>query len=338
MNPNDTVFAFAYDPGVSSDEVSLGKQEFEQIKSSKAHVLAVEEIEDLYDMLVKAVWKFDQIFFRHADLARFENGSADSFYQRRQEINNASVEVFSILQMVLDYQSDNPHVKLEPLPKLADEPAVQRCKALRNYLQHVGTFPLVISTGSMICAQAVDFSSVRFRMKRDDFDLSRLKKSTKKRFEDAFPTGDDIDLYEIVSRGLDAVTQFVVATRALRFFSDEYEQCSRFLLSLSAQTWDKNRVVLRYADGKERDGRDRLMPYLAEKNIHRIEDLRKRYKCRPVSETYVTNAPESFLEDCNHAFFTREAMEGRLAKRRKSKVGRIDRSGKQAKGSKVPTP
>lgn len=338
MNPNDTVFAFAYDPGVSSDEVSLGKQEFEQIKSSKAHVLAVEEIEDLYDMLVKAVWKFDQIFFRHADLARFEDGTEETFHQRRQEINNASVEIFSILQMFLDYQSDNSHVNQEPLPKLTDDPAIQRCKVLRNYLQHVGTFPLVISTGSTICAQTVDFSSVRFTMKRDEFDLSRLKKSTAKCFEVFFPTGTDIDLYEVVSRGFDAVSQFVASTRVLLFFSDEYEQCSRFLLALSEQTWKKDRIVLRYADGKERDGRDRLMPYLAEKNIHRIEDLRKRYKCRPVSETYVTNAPESFLKDCNRAFFTREAMEGRLAKRRESKVGRIDRSGKQAKGSKVPTP
>ena len=338
MAPNDTPYAFAYDTSNPADEVPIGKGDFDLIKPSVEHVFAVQDVEDLYDMLVKAVWKFDQIFFRYADLARFENGSDESFHQKRQEINNASVEVFSILQMILDYQGDNPHVNQEPLPKLADEPSIQRCKALRNYLQHVGTFPLIISTGSTICAQTVDFSSVRFTMKQEAFDLSRLKKSTKKCFEAVFPTGTDIDLYEVVNRGFDAVTQFIVATRTLLFFSDEYEQCSRFLLTLSEQTWAKNKIVLRFVDDEEKAGRDWIMPYLAEKNIHRIEDLRKRYKCRPVSETYVTNAPESFLKDCNRAFFTREAREVRFAKRREAKTGGNVLSGKQAKNAKGTTP
>lgn len=319
MKQGDTPYAFAFAPASPSVEEPIGKREFERIEKAAQHVFDVQEIEDLYEMFVKAVWKFDQIFFRHADLARFENGSEESFFQNRQEINNASVEVFSILQMFLDYQSDNPHVKSEPLPRLADDPSVQKCKALRNYLQHVGTFPLVISTGSTACAEKVNLSSVRFTMKRDDFDLGRLKTSTKKSFEAAFPAGTDIDLYEIVSRGFDAVTEFLKKTRCLLFFSDEYEACAEFLRSLSDRTWEKDRIVLRFADGGEREGRDRIMPYLADKNIKRIEVLRRRYLCSPISQVYVTNAPEVFLKDCNKAFFTAATYAKRFAQRGQSR-------------------
>ena len=318
MAPDDTVYAFAFSPQVPSEEETIGKREFDQIKPSREHVLAVQELEDLYDMFVKAVWQFDQLFFQHADLARFENGDDESFHRQRQEINNATVEVFSILQMFLDYQSDNPHVKRAPLPKLADEPAVKRCKALRNYLQHVGTFPLTISTGSRICAQEVDFSSVRFTMKRQFFELDRLKKHTKTDFESAFPAAEtDIDLYEVVSCGFDAVSRFVAGARALPFFDDECERCSCFLAALEERTLKKGKMVLRYADGLERAGRERLMPYLAERNIRRIKDLRRRYPCRPVSNVYVTNAPESFLRNCTRTFVTREVMESIIAKQQK---------------------
>lgn len=329
MEQNDTPYAFAFAPASPSVEEPIGKREFERIEKAARHVFDVQEIEDLYEMFVKAVWKFDQIFFRHADLARFENGSEDSFFQNRQEINNASVEVFSILQMFLDYQSDNPHVKSEPLPRLADDPDVQKCKALRNYLQHGGTFPLVISTGKMICAQTVDFSSVRFRMKRDDFDLGRVKPSTKKIFETVFPSGTDIDLYEIVSRGFDAVTEFLKKTRSLAFFSDEYEECAEFLKAWSNRTWEKGQIFLRFADGKKRDGRDAIMPYLADKNIKRIEVLRSRYLCRPISQVYVTNAPEEFLKDCNKAFFTAAASAKRF-----SQHGQSRRNGSAPQGAK----
>ena len=318
MDQNDTPYAFAFAPASPSVEEPIGKREFERIEKAVRHVFDVQEIEDLYEMFVKAVWKFDQIFFRYADLARFESGSDESFHQKRQEINNASVEVFSILQMFLDYQSDNPHVKSEPLPRLADNPAIQKCKALRNYLQHVGTFPLVISTGSMICAQTVDFSSIRFTMKSDDFDLGRLKPSTKKSFETAFSAETDIDLYEIVSRGFDAVTEFLKNTRCLVFFSDEYEECAEFLKSLSDRTWERGRILLRFADGKKREGRDAFVPYLADKNIKRINELRCRYLCRPISQVYVTNAPEEFLKDCNNVFFTAEARAKRFSLRPQS--------------------
>ena len=254
-------------------------------------------------MLVKAVWKFDQVFFRHADLARFENGSTEALHQKRQEINNASVEVFSILRMFLDYQKNNQHVKSDLVPKLEKDISVKKCKALRNYLQ------------SMICTENVDFSSVRFTMKRDCFELERVEARTKQLFESVFPAGRDIDLYEIVCRGFDAVTQFVVEVRNLLFFCNEYDECAKFLMELSARTWQKGLSFLRFADRKRRDGDDRFMPYLAEKNIDRISDLRSRYRCRPVSEIYVTNAPESFLKNCNRMFFTAEASKRRFSHR-----------------------
>lgn len=316
MAPDDTVYAFAFSARDPSDEEAIGQKEFDQIKPSAEHVFAVQELEDLYDMFVKAVWKFDQVFFRHADLARFEDGDDESFHQKRQEINNASVEVFSILQMFLDYQDDNSHVKQAPLPKLKDDLAIKRCKALRIYLQHVGTFPLTISTGSRICAQEVYFSSVRFTMQRQSFELDRLKKFSKDAFESAFPpTEADIDLYEIVCRGFDAISRFVADARTLSFFAEEYERCSRFLREFTERTWTKGKRILRYADGENRVGRGPLMPYLTEKNIHRIEDLRRRYRCRPVSNVYVTNAPDGFLKNCTRAFVDREVMESRIAKR-----------------------
>ena len=315
MKRNETPYAFAYNPMNSDEEEPIGKQEFEQIAPSVRHVLDVQELEDLYDMLVKAVWKFDQVFFQHADLARFENGSTEALHQKRQEINSASVEVFSILQMFLDYQKNNQHVKSDLVPKLKDDPAVKKCKALRNYLQHVGTFPLVVITQSMICAENVDFSSVRFTMKRDCFELKRMEARTIKLFESVFPAGTDIDLYEIVCRGFDAVSQFVVEVRTLLFFCNEYDECAKFLMELSARTWKKGLSFLRFADKKRRDGDDRFMPYLAEKNIDRISDLRSRYRCRPVSEIYVTNAPESLLKNCNRMFFTAEASKRRFSHR-----------------------
>ena len=314
MKQGDIPYAFAYNPHKPSEETPIGKCEYQRIKESTQHIYDVQEIEDLYEMLVKAVWKFDQIFFQHADLERFENGDFnESFYRRRQEINNVSVEVFSILQMFLDYQADNPHVKAEPLPKLADEPAIQKCKALRNYLQHVGTFPLVISTRNMICAQAVDFSSIRFTMTRDDFDLERLNPKTRQSFESAFPVGADIDLYEIVSRGFDAVSKFLTSVRCLVFFSNEYEECSVFLKAFAERTWNKGLVFIRYADGRKVDGKDNLLPYLADANMQRIEILRKRYKCRPISQVYVTNAPDGFLTECNRQFFNDEARAKRFS-------------------------
>lgn len=315
MERNETPYAFAYNPMYPADEEPIGKEEFERIAPSVRHVLDVQEIEDLYDMLVKAVRKFDQIFFRHADLARFENGSVERFHQKRQEINNASVEVFSILQMFLDYQANNQRVESDLVPKLKDDLSVKKCKALRNYLQHVGTFPLVIITQSMICAERVDFSSVRFTMKREAFELEKLEAPTRRSFESVFPAGTDIDLYEIVCRGFDAITQFVVEVRNLPYFCNEYDECAEFLMSISDRTWKKSFLTLRFADGKNREGDDRLMPYLAETNIERITDLRSRYRCRPISEIYVTNAPERFLKDCKNTFFTPEASKRRFSHR-----------------------
>ena len=315
MERKDTPYAFAYNPMNPDEEEPIGKQEFERIAPSVRHVLDVQEIEDLYDMLVKAVWKFDQVFFRHSDLARFENGSTEALHQKRQEINNASVEVFSILQMFLDYQAANRNVKSDLVPTLKEDLAVKKCKALRNYLQHAGTFPLVIITESMICSENVDFSSVRFTMKRDCFELDRVEARTKKLFESVFPAGTDIDLYEIVCCGFDAVTQFVVEVRNLLFFCNEYDECAEFLKSVSDRTWKKGLLFLRFADGKKREGNNGFMPYLAEKNIERITDLRSRYRCRPVSEVYVTNAPERFLKNCKRTFFTPEASKRRFSHR-----------------------
>ena len=312
MAPNDTPYVFVYDTSNPADEVPIGKEEFDRIKPSAEHVLAVQEIEDLYDMLVNAVWKFDQVFFRYADLARFVSGLYELFYQKRQEISSASIEVFSILQMFLDYQKDNPHVKHEPLPQLKTESAIRKCKALRNYLQHVGTFPMTITDRSMMCAQKVDFSSIRFTMFRREFDLQRLNPNTRKDFESQFPEDAEIDLYEVVSHGVDVISRFVVDVRALPFFNDEYAQCKEFLEKISSRTFEVGKICLRYADGIERKGRDAIIPYLANENIKRIEALRKRHLCRPVSKIYVTNAPNEFLDSCNRVFMTAEVRRQRF--------------------------
>ena len=95
--------------------------------------------------------------------------------------------------------------------------------------------------------------------------MDRLKKYTKAGCVSAFPTAEtEIDLYEVVSRGFDAVSQFVAGARTLPFFGEEYERCSCFLAALEERTVKKGKFVLRYADGEERSGRDPLMPYLAE--------------------------------------------------------------------------
>lgn len=274
----------------------MSEEEFNEIQTCNKVIFHIYRFEEIFCMLMDSVFTFNNVFFRYADRARFMNIIEENNFQKVVDVNQTAVSFFSTLQMFCDYVNGDKILKNNSsIIKMFEANELKRCRALRNYIQHVENLYIIPTTQKTRCNEIL-LISIRFLVPKTEIQLDKLHGNTRNMFEEAFREYDSIDLYQVISEGFDQIQKIQDAIRKASELDEKYKKAKESLLQVAKR-------LINYSDmynkmiGDEWILRDGL--FIAEKTIQQIETIRKLYPCRPYSSgQYITNAPKEFVDKC----------------------------------------
>jgi len=295
-------YIFVNDPQEKTPIYEMSKEEFQKIEPANAKVFEVFHIEELFAMLVDNLYAFNNVIFTYADKARLKSVFSDNYFQKRLDVNRTALNFFAGLSLYQDFVRERIKAP-EIADSLLQNREIQRCIAMRNYIQHVESFPVISCTSFSWCDLNVELSSVRFRVSTKDLKVDKLRKGTKKAFDKFFEEDEQIDLYEILNQGMGEVQLIQSQIRKLPLY-EEYSQSKAFLLDIEKKITRRGISSISPCYYYESDDEQNWKTcFVAMDTIKFIDENISHYPCLSSSaDKFITTAPTDFVDKCRRSF------------------------------------
>lgn len=282
MMRNESYIFYKERDGKELASVEISAAEFDRIKPAVRKVDEVFRVEELYHMLVTSLLAFNDLIVREADRSRFAEHGSREFGFFRIECNRLAAGFLTVLNMYSEYVSPPQEKSKFGIGKrLFEKESLKFCKGLRNYIQHVGCFPLTgtWSAVGLACDDSlrsvhVTIPTAQLLENPDNIQpgtLAILKKMT--------TMYESIDVPEMFLAVLSFVDEIQTRVRASSFYKDVMSNDVVFLQTLDTQLVKAGYFVYRYGTDSVGECRG-TVPYMAQKQIDMITVFRERYSCR----------------------------------------------------------
>ena len=290
----------------------MSAEEFEKLVLANAQVAKIYRFEELFLMLINNLFDFNKIVLFYADKMRLQSLDYVDSLQIRVDVNRVVLNFFATLTTYFDFIKQNFNNPLN-CKSYDSNKKLQRCLAMRNYIQHIESFPvkynICISQGDL----NVKLSTINFQVNIADLKIDQLKKCTQKKFNSFFEANEDVDLYETINQGFGEIQALQKEIRKNSAYSEEYLQSKKFFLKIEekiART-TPGRHVFFESDKTEKDLQH---CNIATDMIKFIDENVKTYSCYgSIAEYYITTAPKNFAMKCAQQIFVPE-MQKKLKK------------------------
>lgn len=262
--------------------VEISSAEFNRIKPAVRKVDEVFRVEELYHMLVTSLLAFDDLIVREADRSRFAEHGSREFGFFRIECNRLAAGFLTVLNMYSEYVSPPQEKSKFGIGKrLFEKESFKFCKGLRNYIQHVGCFPLTgtWSAIGMACDDSLRSVHVTIPTAQLLENPENIQPDTLAILKKMAVKYESIDVAEMFVAVIGFVDEIQTRVRASNYYKDVMSTDVAFLQSLDTQLVKAGYFVYRY--GADPVGECRgTVPYMAQKQIDMITVFRERYSCR----------------------------------------------------------
>ena len=276
----------------------MSEEEFKRIQEANKIVFDVYRVEELFVMLIENFHAFNNVILTIADRARLQLMSSDNYFQKNIAVNRAALNFFATLNMYQDYICERIDCK-EIGKDFSKNPNIQKCMGMRNYIQHVESFPVISNTSYSQCDLDVMLSSVRFLVAAKKLKIDKLHKGTREAFSKLFDSEEKIDLYEIINCGIGEVLLTQKRIRELPLYKDYY--LSRmFLLDMEKKISTSGISIYHpcyYFESGEEQNLKTL--FVAIDTIKFIDKNVASYDYTfPIANNFITTAPPDFVKKC----------------------------------------
>ena len=295
-------YTFVDDPLKKTPIYEMTEEEFFRIQEANEKVLEIYRFEEMFAMLIDNFYAFNNVIFTYADRARLQSVFSGSYFQKSIDINRAALNFFSTLNMYKDFVGKRIKGFKDNFLKNRE---IQRCLVMRNYIQHVESFPIVANTSHSKGDLDVTLASVHFRVAAWKLKADRLQGKTQKNFSIFFDINEQIDLYEIINRGMAEIQIIQRKMRELPLY-DEYASSKKFLLDIEKKiTPNSSHRNLPYYCFESDAGKNPRPCFLAISTIKFIDENISMYGCTSsCANQFITTAPPDFVEKCREKIFS----------------------------------
>lgn len=284
----------------------MQEDEFTKIAPANAKVFEVYRFEELFAILIDNFLEFNKSVLAYADKARLQMFYFGDYFQKRIDINRAALNFFSTLFMYRDFVKK--HIKEKNiLDFFKDNREFVRCLVMRNYIQHVESFPIISNVNYARCDINVELASVRFQIEASKLKESLMNDDTRNKFHVFFDMDEKIDLYDIINQGMGQIQLIQKQIREMPLYSVEYKECKDFLLEIEKKIARTNPCLMNShlyieSDGDSRDWKPCVITTDA------IKFIDKNIECYPCnysnSTHFITTAPQEFVKKCSDKIFS----------------------------------
>ena len=280
----------------------MSEEEFLRISEANKKVFEVYRFEEMFAMLVDNFYAFNNVIITYADRARLQ--SSGNYFQKRIDVNRAALNFFATLSMYQDFVCEHINTK-EMAAAFSQCRDIQRCMVMRNYIQHVESFPIIANTSRSKGDLDVTLASVRFRVDAINLKIDLLHKGTRKEFTNHFDPSEQIDLYEIINRGMGEIQIIQRKIRKLPLYN-EYASSKMFLLDIEKKVApDGSCANPPYYYFESEAGQNPRPCFLAINTINFIDGNISNYGCNSsCADKFITTAPPDFVDKCRDKIFS----------------------------------
>ena len=284
----------------------MPEEEFAKIAPANKKVFEVYRFEELFAILIDNFLEFNKSVLAYADKARLQMFYFGDYFQKRIDINRAALNFFSTLFMYRDFIKERIKEKII-LDFFKDNREFVRCLVMRNYIQHVESFPIISNVNYARCDINVELASVRFQIEASKLKKSLMNDDTRNKFHVFFDMDEKIDLYEIINQGMGQIQLIQKQIREMPLYSVEYKECKDFLLEIENKIARTNPCLMNShlyieSDGDSRDWKPCVITTDA------IKFIDKNIECYPCnyssSNRFITTAPQEFVKKCSDKIFS----------------------------------
>lgn len=298
----------------------MSEEEFIKIAPANAKVFEVYRFEELFAMLADNFFAFNNVVTSYADKARLQSMIGSNYFQKRMDVNRAALNFFSTLFMYRDFVKERIKEK-NILDFFQNNRKFVRCLVMRNYIQHVESFPINLSTSSNMCDIKLISTSVYFQVMASDLKEEHMNSDTRNKFHDFFAMDEKIDLYEIINQGMGEIQLIHKKIREMPLYSVEYKEYRDFILDVTkniAKT-NPNSTAPHFYFESDDNSQTWKSIFIATDTIRFIDDNIKCYPCQHSNaNNFITTAPQEFLKKCSDKIFS-PAINEKLKKEAKEK-------------------
>ena len=279
--------------------LDMSRDEFDRIPSAVGHVRTVAHIESLYHLLVVSLVEFNEILTKEADYSRFARRTEDEISLYRLEGNRRAAGFLTTLDMYKECVCTKRGNSCFGIGRSRFESnGFGFCKALRNYIQHVGCFPLTISWNNQKLACSELLRSVHDLIPMDVLEVGddNLGPSTRDALKALKEKQATVDVSQIFAEAMDVVSEIHSDIRQSKFYQETREVDQAFLSNIKWRFCDKGYHLYRYKGDAEERCRGRL-PYLAQRQMALIDYLRRAYPATDkVARQYLVSMPPALAK------------------------------------------
>ena len=299
----------------------MSEEELQRIQEANEKVYEIYRVEELFSMLIDNFYAFNNVIITYADRARLQSVLSEDYFQKRIAVNRAALNFFATLSIYLDYVYERIDGK-ETDADFSQNRNIQRCMVMRNYIQHVESFPVISNTSYAKCDVDVTLSSVRFLVDSKSLKTDKLHKGTQERFLNSFDAGEQIDLYEIINCGMAEVITKQKQIRKLPLY-EEYIKCKMFLLDMEEKISTGGISVYHPSFYFESgDWQHFKTCFLAMDTIKFIDKNISNYGCTSsFADNFITTAPPDFVKKCTDEIFVPAIMQEKFRQKGEIRKG-----------------
>lgn len=300
MNQNQDRSAYVFMNEDASMKLALPAFVRDGEREAKAILDNVYQVEELYRLAIDSFRAYTHLALNSADDARyfFRVDHAESFTER-VKVNQALASLFTVLRLYKDTVK-RIFGDSESIQRLFRMDGFAEIDALRNYMQHVSLLPLCSAQTYGLVRETVCLVQMRHRLEIGSLRTDQLKNQTTRKTLEGMISQGNLDIYEIVMRGLGVFNRIHQIVRNSEYFGEIARSCGRFLGNLDGLSLKKGlcKFILKNEQGEVVDRGD---VYLYNTQCQLISDIRNQYPINspfPIDKIYASNLPDSFVRTC----------------------------------------
>lgn len=295
-------YIFVNNPLEKTPIYEMSEEEFLRIEIANKKVSEIYRFEEMFAMLIDNFYAFNNVIFTYADRARLHSAFSGGYFHKRIDVNRAALNFFATLNMYQDFVCKHIKVFKDNFLKNRE---IQRCLVMRNYIQHVESFPVIASTSRSNGDLDVTLASVHFQVAANKLKIDCLHKGTQKSFSAFFDMDEQIDLYEIINRGMAEIQIIQKKIRGLPLY-DEYSSSKIFLLDIEKKVAPNGLFTNPpYYCFESEAGQNPRPCVLAINTIKFIDENISIYDCTSsCANQFITTAPPDFVKKCREKIFS----------------------------------
>lgn len=299
---NDKGFMFySHDGHAELKEKHMSREDFTRIPVAVKIANNVFRVEELYHMLILALVEFNDLTSREADLSRYSTREEFDFGIFRIDCNRRAANFLTVLKMYQEYVAPGEKGERSLFgvgTQIFQKEAFKTCNVLRNYIQHVASFPVTITWSSFMLACNEELKSVHVAIPVEELlkNTSNIKAATLQELQDIANGLSVIDVTEAFLSAMDFIDAIHCTIRAGEYCSNQYQRERDFLLRIDNE-YPKSGLWCWRDATKDSSHCDGTVPYLAQKQIHMIDYFRRKYKCDGChAKCFITSMPTDLVK------------------------------------------